>query len=764
MTAGKDNLNMEYASIESCLFIHNSIPMAITDLDFRIVKVNDAVVKLMGYEASEFEGKLIHEINATGTVAFDMDKAAALMAGSLNSYIISRKYIAKNLDLVEGALLVSRIDIAGEKYYSGIFLDEKTLNSKDDTLLSQRYEMLSTVLATSPDIQYIMDIERKQYVYQNIDFFGFLGYSEEDLAAGQNKWEFIKSKQDRDSLTVFSKGKEYLSDITQVGDFTDIEYRVQCKDGTYKWLRERSTPIVIDENGKITYCFTILQDVSDKRRIYDQVVEQQLFIEKVASFTPDFICVFDVNTLDNLYHNLNGRTFLGYNDKQWSMPNLSGVSERRKNLIINHFSKLVDADDEQIVYEEFYNELPEIGRQWVLIKSKVFKRDANGKVIQVLSLASDISEYKNAIEKVEEAEKIQRTVFEAIPDLIIKIDRAGNYLDVKENKLEDGYQIKSADLIGGSLRTTLPPHLADLVFTQLNKAFETNQIVVFEFERERNGKMHYLENHISPINSNEAIIIVRNITQKKKMQQAVEEKVLELSAKNIELEKYITKNKELERFAYIVSHDLKEPLRTINAFSEIIKSNYSEKFDEDARLYFDFIVSSVQRMTGLVEGILEYSKIEVNEASFETTDLNDLLRKVLNDLHVMIDEKNADITFGNLPSIYCDALQVRQLFQNLINNSIKFTAPGVAPEINIDFREEKDRYIFSLTDNGIGIPKEYQDKVFSMFKRLHPREQFKGQGIGLALCKRIIERHGGDIWIESDGQNGTTFFFAIPKV
>jgi PAS domain S-box-containing protein len=762
MNTGKDKLNMVDEDLEKYLFLNNSIPMAITDLDFRVVKVNKMALDLLGYDENEFIGKFVYDINATGTIAFDIEKAKKLINGEINSYIISRKYITKDNDRVEGALLVSRIDSEnGNQYYSGIFIDDETLKSKEDIVISQRYEMLSTVLATSPDIQYIMDVERKQYIYQNIDFFNFLGYTDDDLQ-GKTKWEFLKEKQEEDSIVVFSKGKKYLSDITQVGDFTDIEYKIYCKDGSFKWLRERSTPIVISLEGEIQYCFTIIQDVSDKREIFEKVVEQQLFIEKIASFTPDVIFVFDINTLDNLYNNLRYRKFLGYSSTQWLQPNLSGVTERRKKLIIKHFARLEDINDEDVISEEFQFIDNQSRKYWLLVKSKVFKRDANGKPTQALSLASDITEYKNAILRVENAEKTQRSVFEAIPDLIIKVNKAGDYLEIKENKLEDGYQVKAENLVGKSLYETLPEDIFQLVKSELELAFELNTIRIFEFERTLNDKIHYLENHISPINENEAIIIVRNITHKKKMQQAVEEKVLELSGKNIELEKYITKNKELERFAYIVSHDLKEPLRTINAFSEIIKNNYSEDLDEDAKMYFDFIISSVHRMTNLVEGILEYSKIEVNETAFETTDLNDIIRKVVNDLSVVIEEKNAVIEFENLPSLFCDSLQIRQLFQNLISNGIKFSAAGKTPHIKIEYQENPDYFQFSVEDNGIGVPKHFQESVFSMFKRLHPREKYIGQGIGLSLCKRIVERHGGEIWIDSDGKTYTKVLFSIP--
>lgn len=761
-TIGIKNNNHDFA-IESYVFANNSIPMAITNKDLVVVAANEAAQNLLGFNNGTLIGKTVYELNANGTFAFDVDKLKQLIDGEIHSYFIPRKYLNKNSEVVEGNLLVSLIEIDGEKYFSGIFVDIAQIQRNEEVDKTRRYEMLSTILSTSPDIQYIMDVPRRQYLYKNIDLLHFLGYEDTDVPSDKTRWEFLKEKMDENSVVIFKDGKRYLSEIKKIGEFTDIEYRILCKDGSYKWLRERSTPLVFGLNSQIQYCYTIMQDVTDKREIYEKVLEQQTLIEKVADITPDIIFVYEFNTLKNIYNNFGGRTFLGYNEKDWGQIGVRTLRDEENSILLNHFLKLQNARETDLIEDELAVKALDGSQKWIMAKSKVFKYDESGKPLQILSLITDISDFKKAILLAEKSEKTQRAILEAIPELIFKMNQDGVYLEAIPSKINDGYNPPIKNVIGKTIFDVLPFTTASLIKNELDQAFKKNEIRSFEFERELDGKLFYLENHISPISETEAVIIARNISNRKKMQQAVEEKVLELSSKNIELEKYITKNKELERFAYIVSHDLKEPLRTINAFTEIIKSRYITGLDNDAKMYFDFITTSTQRMTALIEGILDYSKIEVNAKAFETEDTSDLVGKVLKDLSKSIEENEAVIEFDNLSPVYCDSLQIRQLFQNLISNALKFRKSDVNPVIKITSEVRTNDVLFTVSDNGIGIDPVHFDTIFDMFKRLHPRDTFKGQGIGLALCKRIIERHGGDIWLESDGKNGTKFFFTIPK-
>lgn len=222
------------------------------------------------------------------------------------------------------------------------------------------------------------------------------------------------------------------------------------------------------------------------------------------------------------------------------------------------------------------------------------------------------------------------------------------------------------------------------------------------------------------------------------------------------------KNKELEQFVYIASHDLQEPLRTIAGFVDLLQRQYNSQLDENAEKYFNYISSASARMRVLIQDLLVYSRIGVKK-EFVTIDCNVLLGEVLADLGSAIEKSGAVINAGQMPVIKGYPTEMKQLFQNLLINAIKFRKPGVIPEINVLVKDENDHFQFSISDNGIGIEEQHKEKVFLIFQRLHTNKTYEGSGIGLAHTKKIVELHGGKIWIESEIGKGTTFHFTLLK-
>jgi chemotaxis family two-component system sensor kinase Cph1 len=220
-------------------------------------------------------------------------------------------------------------------------------------------------------------------------------------------------------------------------------------------------------------------------------------------------------------------------------------------------------------------------------------------------------------------------------------------------------------------------------------------------------------------------------------------------------------NRELEQFAYVASHDLQEPLRMISSFTQLLQKRYKDKLDDDAQQFIQYAVEGAIRMQVLINDLLNFSRIGTRGQQFTPVDLNHVLGKTISNLSVSIKEKNALITNDELPSVIGDENQLVQLMQNLVGNALKFCK--TSPRIQISAVEKDDHYIFSVKDNGIGIGKEYFDKIFLIFQRLGSREEYGGTGIGLAICKRIVERHGGRIWVESEFGEGATFCFTLKK-
>jgi len=221
-------------------------------------------------------------------------------------------------------------------------------------------------------------------------------------------------------------------------------------------------------------------------------------------------------------------------------------------------------------------------------------------------------------------------------------------------------------------------------------------------------------------------------------------------------------NEELQQFAYVSSHDLQEPLRTITSFTQLLERRYKDKLDSDADEFIEYIVDAAKRMQNLIKDLLNYSRVTTRGKEFESTDSEEILEDALSNLHAAIRENNGEITYDKLPKIMADKRQMIQLFQNLIGNAIKFRKPEIPPKIHISAKKDKNEYVFSVEDNGIGMEPQYLERIFIIFQRLHTLDEYSGTGIGLAVSKKIVERHGGHIWVESEPCEGSTFYFTIP--
>ncbi len=230
----------------------------------------------------------------------------------------------------------------------------------------------------------------------------------------------------------------------------------------------------------------------------------------------------------------------------------------------------------------------------------------------------------------------------------------------------------------------------------------------------------------------------------------------ELSNKTKEL---IRSNSELEQFAYVASHDLQEPLRMINSYIQLLASRYKDQLDQDANDFIDFAVDGSNRMRILINSLLEYSRVN-RIKPFEYINVREILSEVLMDMDRSIRENSAIIQYSKLPDIYCDPVLTGLLFQNIIGNAIKFRG-AESPVISISAERKGGHHLFAIKDNGIGIRKEYFDKIFVIFQRLNSVDKYPGTGIGLAICKKIVERHGGEIWVTSEPGKGAVFYFTI---
>jgi signal transduction histidine kinase len=243
------------------------------------------------------------------------------------------------------------------------------------------------------------------------------------------------------------------------------------------------------------------------------------------------------------------------------------------------------------------------------------------------------------------------------------------------------------------------------------------------------------------------------------MLQVIEERTVALERSNQELAR---SNQELERFSYVASHDLQEPLRKVQTFSDRLTSKYGDKLEGDGKIYLSRMQESLGRMRGLIQDLLNYSRVQNSKKEWVTLDLNDVVKGVVSDLEVRLEQSGGHIEVGQLPTVEADPLQMRQVFQNLLSNALKFKRPDVAPVVKVVSRLVGDSYEIVVKDNGIGFEQQYANKVFEVFQRLHSRGDYEGTGIGLAIVRKVLESHGGSVRVESTPNQGTQFFLTLP--
>ncbi|NUB91150.1 MEDS domain-containing protein [Haloterrigena sp. SYSU A121-1] len=271
-----------------------------------------------------------------------------------------------------------------------------------------------------------------------------------------------------------------------------------------------------------------------------------------------------------------------------------------------------------------------------------------------------------------------------------------------------------------------------------------------------NGDVRWLRLQGVPETVDDEVVSLRgaahDITEHKEREHQLEELVDRLEASN----------HRLKQFAYAASHDLQEPLRMVSSYLQLLENQYRDDLNEEAQEYIDFAVDGADRMRAMVNDLLAFSRVEQADGEFEPVDCNKLLDRVTDDLQVKIKENDAEISVKSLPTVQADSEQLEQVFSNLVSNAIKYSGDE-PPEVEIAVEERTDQWEFLVADNGIGIDPDKTDRIFEVFKRLHHDREYPGTGIGLSLCQEVIENHGGDIWVESEPGEGSTFFFTIPK-
>jgi PAS domain S-box-containing protein len=380
--------------------------------------------------------------------------------------------------------------------------------------------------------------------------------------------------------------------------------------------------------------------------------------------------------------------------------------------------------------------------------------------ILVTAAIRDISVRKEAEKHLAQMEGRYRGLLEAAPDAMVVVNLAGDIvlLNVRAEK-EFGYN--RDELLEQPVKKIIPEGFAERLIADALRSEEdalAQQIGtgVELTGRRRNGSQFPIEIMLSPLESGERILVtaaIRDISLRKEAEAQLLRKIEELKQSN----------EELDQFAYIASHDLQEPLRMVASYTQLLSRRYKGKLDADADQFIAFAVDGASRMQRLILDLLTFSRVGTNGQQLLETSSEEALQQALSNLRGAIEESGALVTHDPMPAVLADETQLTQLFQNLIGNGIKYQNSGV-PRIHVSAaRNGGKKWTFSVKDNGLGIAPQYFERIFEMFQRLHKREEFAGTGIGLAICKKIVDRHGGTISVESQPGQGSTFSFALPE-
>jgi PAS domain S-box-containing protein len=394
--------------------------------------------------------------------------------------------------------------------------------------------------------------------------------------------------------------------------------------------------------------------------------------------------------------------------------------------------------------------------------------DEKGNPSAILEISSDITERKKAESALAESEATLRITFATMADGIVIAELDEKVTDCNEAILRLAQRSRE-EILRKPFKDLLPPEFRSLI-SDARKLLVGSVLVstvpshgkkgTIRTDAQllrKNGERVDIEANISLIEDSAGqpaafLIVARDVTERKQMEYQLDSTLADLKRSNAEL----------EQFAYVTSHDLQEPLRMITSYIQIIEEDYKGKLDTDADQYIAFAVDGAKRMHTLINDLLAYSRVGTRGEPFMPTNMSSVLSAAIANLDVAIEESHAVVTHDQLPTVLGDESQLIQLLQNLLGNAIKFRSNDT-PMVHVGVKETDSDWVFSVRDNGIGIDMQYAERIFAVFQRLHAREEYPGTGIGLAVVKKIVERHRGRIWVESEPAKGSTFYFTLPK-
>jgi PAS domain S-box-containing protein len=604
----------------------------------------------------------------------------------------------------------------------------------------QRYRFLAEsipqiVWTVEPDSDY-------DYVNQRwVDYTGLtLSQSQDD------GWLSVLHPDDR--LVSIQR----CNQAVEASESYEIENRFKrAADGQYRWHLTRAVPMK-DPTGRIVKWFGTCTDIDDQKQTAEALRESEARLQAILDNIPAVIYLKDT---EGKFIFINHQFEIIFQIDREKVKNQTDY-----DIFPKEMADVFRANDRKVLEARTTLEWEEVAPQddglHTYISTKFPLCDAAGVPYGVCGISTDITKRKRAEEALRESEARFRRVVESNMIGILFWDLSGNITEANNAFLEMVGYTREDLLLGKVHWKKMTPveynyldekGIQELAATGICSPFEK------EYIRKDGSRIPVLMGGaVLEGYQDKGVCFVIDITERKRMEEALFKQAQELARSNAEL----------EQFAYVASHDLQEPLRMVASYTQLLSRRYKGKLDEDADDFIDFAVDGANRMQRLIQDLLEYSRLGTRSREFEMVDCDRSFAEAIANLQIAIAESNATITHDPLPSVRGDATQLGQLLQNLIGNGIKFRKDEPS-QVHVSAQTSENEWVFSVRDNGIGIAPAHQARIFVIFQRLHARETYPGTGIGLAICKKIVDRHGGRIWVDSEWGQGSVFYFTIPR-
>ncbi len=624
--------------------------------------------------------------------------------------------------------------------------------------LKESEDRFRTIFNSINDAVFIHDIETGAILNVNNTTCNMYGYTREELRRLD-----VQTVSMGEAPYAQEDAIKWIKKAT-AGEPQVFEWMAKHKSGRLFRVEVNMRSAVIGGHERM---LVVVRDITERKRAEDALAESEKKLSQIVngSSTPIFVIdkTHTVTHWNKACENLTGvsaKEMVGTR-RQWSpfysheRPVLADiiVDGSTEEEIAGYYgdkfrkSALIDGAYE---VEDFF---PGFGDKWLFLTAAPL-RDDHGNVTGAIESLRDITERKAAEDALRESEEKYRVLFETAKDAIFLADEAGKFVDVnsaaceslgygREELLKMSNKEIDADPIGYETFTKVRDGVVKEAVFEVNQKRKDGTLVPVEIS----GKV------IQSDGSKIFLAIARDITERKRSDEKLKQTMADLKRSNTDL----------EQFAYVVSHDLQEPLRMVTSYVQLLSKRYKDKLDSDADDFIGFAVDGASRMHTLIQDLLTYSRVGTRGNPLTPAACEDALDQALANLKLTIEDSGAVVTHDPLPTVAADSSQLVQLFQNLIGNAIKFHDDEPL-RVHVAVERKDDEWKFSVVDNGIGIDPEFFERIFVIFQRLHGREEYSGTGIGLAVCKKIVDRHGGRMWVESEPGRGATFYFTIPAV